>query len=79
MDGDIEKAATDAKVKLFMNGVLLKETYVDFLGEFKIDRLPKNSGTYKLEFSMPGYKLIETEVELKTESPNLGCFRFERA
>ena len=79
MDGDIEKAATDAKVKLFMNGVLLKETYVDFLGEFKIDRLPKSSGTYKLEFSMPGYKLIETEVELKTESPNLGCFRFERA
>lgn len=79
MDGEIEKAATDAKIRLSMNGVTLKEVYADFLGEFKIDRLPKNSGTYKLEFSMPGYKLIETEVEIREESPNLGCFRFERA
>lgn len=79
MDGEIERAATEAKIKLSMNGVLLKETYADFLGEFKLDRLPKNSGTYKLEFSMPGYKSIETEVEIKEESPNLGCFTFECA
>lgn len=78
MDGDREMAATDAKVKLSMNGVLLKETYVDYLGEFKIDRLPQNSGTYTLEFVMNGYQTITKEVEIKTESPNLGCLMFEK-
>lgn len=74
----IETAATEAKIKLSMNGVLLKETYADFLGEYKIDRLPKNSGTYTLEYIMPGYKTIVKQVEIKEESPNMGCLTFEK-
>ena len=77
MKDGIETAATEAKVRLSMNGVLLKETYADFLGEYKIDRLPQNSGTYTLEFMMDGYQTIVKEVEIKTESPNLGCLQFE--
>lgn len=77
-DGDIEKAAVDAKIKLSMNGVLLKEVYADFLGEYKIDRLPKNSGTYTLEFTMDGYETMTTEVTLGEESPCLPCMKFEK-
>lgn len=78
MKDGIETAATEAKIKLSMNGVLLKETYADFLGEYKIDRLPKNSGTYTLEYIMPGYKTIVKQVEIKEESPNMGCLTFEK-
>jgi Fe-S-cluster-containing dehydrogenase component len=79
MDGEIEKAATEAKIKLSMNGVTIKEVYADFLGEFKIDRLPQNSGTYTVEVSMPGYISASVDVEIKTESPSLGCIKLERA
>ena len=79
MDGDIETAATEAKVKLSMNGIPLLSTYVDFLGEFKLDKLPKNSGTYTLECFMEGYKTIEQEVTIEEDSINLGCLMFEKA
>ena len=79
MDGEIETAATEAKVKLSMNGVPLISRHADFLGEFKLDKLPKNSGTYTLECFLDGYKTITKEVDMLEECINLGCLQFEKA
>ena len=76
MDGDIEMAATDAKVKLLMNGEVLIEQEADFLGEFKIDRIPQNSGTFTLEYELDGYKSVKKDVTIEEESLNLGCVVF---
>jgi len=77
-DGDIEKAAAGATVELTMNGQFLKEVKTDFFGEFKIDRIPKNSGTFKLICSLEGFRTIEKEVTVGTESPCLDVMMFER-
>lgn len=78
IDGDLKKAAVDATVQLTMNGELLKEVKTDFLGEFKIDRIPKNTGTFKLIYTMVGYKPIEKEVTVETESQFLDVMLLEK-
>lgn len=74
---DLEEAATEAVVRLFMNGEVLKEQKADFLGEFKIDRIPQNSGTFELEVELEGYKPVKKTVEVEEESLNIGCILFE--
>lgn len=77
MDGDLETAATKANIKLMMNGETLLERKTDFLGEFKFDRLPKDSGTFTILCTMEGYKPIKQEVTLK-DSTYIGCMMFEK-
>jgi len=77
-DGDIEKAAVGAEVKLFKDGGTVSETKSDFFGEFKIDRIPKNSGTYRLVCTFGGYKPLETEVSIIENSPCLDAMFFEK-
>ena len=76
-DGDIEKAATDAKVKLLKDGAVCAEAEADFFGEFKLDRLPKNSGTYELVCTLDGHAPLKCEVTIETESPCLDVMIFE--
>ncbi|SHI03848.1 Fe-S-cluster-containing dehydrogenase component [Sporobacter termitidis DSM 10068] len=73
----VEKAAADAAVRLKLDGEILKEVHTDFFGEFKIDRIPKNSGTFEIEGLMPGYRPVCCEVTVKDESPCLNVMYFE--
>ena len=76
-DGDIEKAAANAAVKLMKDGKLFADVKPDFFGEFKIDRIPKNSGVYELSCSLDGYVPIKREVTISQESPCLDVMMFE--
>lgn len=73
----IEKAATDATVLLKLNGEILKEVQTDFFGEFKIDHIPKNSGTFEIEGLMTGYRPVHREVTVGEGSPCLNVMCFE--
>lgn len=73
----IDKAAADASVLLKLNGEILKELRTDFFGEFKIDRIPKNSGTFEIEGIMTGYHSVRSEVTVGEDSPCLETKYFE--
>ena len=75
----VDKAAVDAAVGLKLNGELLKEVKTDFFGEFKIDRIPTNSGTFELCCSMEGYKPVVMEATVETDSVCLAAMVFEKA
>lgn len=57
---------------------MLETMYVDFLGEFKFDKLQPESGVYTIEVDMPGFKRAVKEVELGRESPDIGVMMLER-
>jgi len=78
-DGQVDRAASDALVELRLNGELLTEQKTDFFGEFKIDRLPKNSGTFELTCLKDGYKPIKIDVTVNDDSPCLDITYFEKA
>lgn len=73
----ITEAAVDAKVKLFANDQLIKAMDADFLGEFYIDGIPKDSGELKLVCSMEGYADIEKVFEVADESLIFDDLMFE--
>jgi len=75
-DGDIERAAAGAKVKLLKDGAVAAEAETDFFGEFKLDRLPKNSGMYELECSLDGFAPLKCEVTIAEDSPVLDVLMF---
>lgn len=75
--GGIEKAAADATVRLKMYGEVLKEVKTDFFGEFKIDRIPPNSGTFEIEGIFEGFQPCRCEVTVRDESPCLDVMFFE--
>jgi len=75
----VEKAAAGAAVRLKLNGETLTEVKTDFFGDFKLDRIPPNSGPFELECSLDGYKPVTREVAVGDESPCLDVMYFERA
>ena len=77
-EGDIERAADGAVVKLSQGGKVFAEVKTDFFGEFKIDRVPKNGGTFELSCSLAGYKPITREVTVAEDSPCLDVMMFEK-
>jgi len=77
-DGDIEKAAGGASVQLSKKGTAVAEAMTDFFGEFKLDRIPKNSGPYELTCSLDGHKPITCEVSVGADSPCLDVCVFEK-
>ncbi|SHI72377.1 4Fe-4S dicluster domain-containing protein [Parasporobacterium paucivorans] len=77
LDGDIEKAAVDARISLSLNGKKLLEQKADFFGEFKFDKLPKNSGTFTVECLMEGYNPIRQEVTVGNECVKMELMTFE--
>ena len=78
IDGDISRAAGGAEVQLRMNGELLAEVKTDFFGEFKIDRIPKNSGLFGIICDFDGYRTLKTEVEVGDDSRCLDVMYFEK-
>ena len=73
----IDKAAAGADVRLLLNGALLKEVKTDFFGEFRIDRIPKNSGVFEIEGLLPGFHSIRHSVTVGEDSPCLDVLFFE--
>ena len=71
-----EKAAVDAVVRLQKNGEVFAEAKTDFFGEFKIDRIPKNSGAYDLLCSFKQYAPLKQSVVVDDESPCLDVMMF---
>ncbi len=77
-DHGVETAATNARATIKKDGTMLETMYVDFLGEFKFDKLQPESGVYTIEVDMPGFKRAVKEVELGRESPDIGVMMLER-
>ena len=77
-DHGVETAATNARATIKKDGKTLETMYVDFLGEFKFDKLEPNSGVYTIEVDMPGFQRAVKEVELGSESPDIGVMMLER-
>ncbi len=72
VENGIEKAVEGVNAVLKMNGELISSAVTDFFGEFKIDRLPKNSGTFELIIANNGVKQQSITVEVGEECPNVG-------
>ena len=72
--GGVEECAAGATVVLRQDGREIGRTTTDPFGEFKIDRLAPNSGTYDIEASGPTGRATG-RFELGTESPYLGVLR----
>ena len=78
LEGDVEKAAAGAKVRLSLNGELLKEVESNFLGEFKFHRIPPESGTFQLEISLEGFRPRTVDVPVGKQSVCLENLVLER-
>ena len=76
LDGETEKAAAGATVRLIKDENTIAEQETDFFGEFKIDRLPKNSGAYELICTLNGYEPLRCDIIIKEESPCLDVMMF---
>jgi Fe-S-cluster-containing dehydrogenase component len=79
MDGDIEKAAVGAKVRLSLGGEHLAETESDFFGEFKFDGIPSDAGLFRIDCAMDGFGALSLDAAVGKESVCLEPVRFERA
>ncbi len=72
----IEEAAIDAKVELLVNKTVVATTTTDFLGEFYIDMIPKNTGAMQIKAYLEGYDPIVKDFEIKEESVILDALKF---
>lgn len=62
-NNDVKECASNAKVCLLNAEDLVAETHTDFFGDFKFDKIPKESGKYKLEIQFQTYaKTVPVEV-----------------
>lgn len=78
IENNIEMAATEGVARLILNGEVITEVEADFLGEFKIDKIPKNSGKFQIELILDGYENVTKSFEIKEESINIGCVQFKK-
>jgi len=72
VDG-VEECADGATVVLKKNGNEIGRATTDTFGEFKIDRLEKNSGDYELEISLGSSGSLSMKFDLGNESLYLGA------
>jgi Fe-S-cluster-containing dehydrogenase component len=72
----VEVAAEGAEVKLSLNGEPLAEQEVDWLGEFKFDHIPKDTGSFDIECTLDGYKPVSLKAEVKDVAVVLDTVRF---
>ena len=75
-DGGIEKTAAGAVVKLLKDGELIAEVESDFFGEFKFDRIQKNSGAYEITCSLESFTSLSSEVSVGESSVCLDVMMF---
>ena len=67
-----ERPVIDANVVLSMNGETITTGVTDFLGEFKLDRIPKNSGRFELTVSYNGKEIETIPVSVGEQCPDVG-------
>ncbi len=70
----VEECAEDAEVILKQNDSEVARVTTDIFGEFKIDKLEKKSGPYRLEVNSDSSGSISMEFDLGDESLYLGTF-----
>ena len=75
-DGTVD-CVEGAIVRLTQAGKVIAETRSDNYGDFKFDRLPENSGRYRVEIAAAAHAEKSIEVELGV-STNLGEIRLEQ-
>jgi Fe-S-cluster-containing dehydrogenase component len=75
VDG-VEECAEDADVILKQNGSEVGRATTDVFGEFKIDQLAPQSGSYELQISSDSGGKFSTDVTIADESLYLGEIRF---
>jgi Fe-S-cluster-containing dehydrogenase component len=68
MVSGIEECAEGATVALYKGDKKIAETASDNYGDFKIDRLPENSGQYRVEITYQGGPPVTREVDLTTSA-----------
>lgn len=78
VDG-VEECAEGAEVILKRNGSEIGRATTDTFGEFKIDRLEKNSGPYELEARSGRFGSASAKFELGNESVYLGVMKLAAA
>lgn len=71
VDG-IERAVDGANAVLYMNGEIITTAVADFFGEFKLDRLPKNCGSFELCISENGVEKKRLSITVGEECVNAG-------
>ena len=69
----VEECAAGAEVILSRSGEEVARTTTDMFGDFRIDRLEKNSGEYRLEVSSESSGSAATAFELGEDSIHLGA------
>ena len=74
----VEHAASGALVKLNRGGEILFSVETDFFGEFRIDRIPPNSGSYELSFYLDGFDPAELRVSVAGGSVCLDVIKLEK-
>jgi len=63
LDNAVKECAANAKVRLFNTETLVAETQTDFFGDFKFDKVPPESGQYKIEIQFQdNSKIVQVEV-----------------
>jgi hypothetical protein len=67
-DNGTERPADDAEIRLFKDGKLIMMAATNFSGEFKLDRLPKNSGKYELEYVVDDFDNVRQEAFVEEDS-----------
>ena len=68
----IERAVIDANAMLEKNGELITTAVTDFLVEFKLDQLPKNSGDFTLVIANNGQEIKRMTVTVGDECCDAG-------
>ncbi len=76
VDG-VEECAEDAEVVLSQNGSEIARAVTDMFGEFKIDKLEKNSGHYVVSVNSSSYGSKSAQFNLSDESSYLGVMTLE--
>ena len=71
-ENDIIRAQEGVDVQLSLNDELIDYTKTDFFGEFKFDRLPKDSGVFKVTVKKDGFASVSKEVTVGEESQFMG-------
>jgi len=73
----IERAVEGADAVLALNSEIITSDVTDFFGEFKIDRIPKNSGDFELWIRIGGKTVHRQKVTVGNTCPNAGVICIE--
>jgi hypothetical protein len=73
----VEECAKDAEVVLSQDGSEIARATTDMFGEFKIDKLGKQSGPYDLQVNLDSSGTVSASFDVGNESVYLGVMAIE--